>query len=357
MSSAALQPAPVQSPAVGPHSPGATTSANRPYTAGSTQSRDPYYSQTSANASPSSSRRPSRRPSANGSNATPQYYSPGQPAAPSPPPTSARGSNASNPVSPVASPTNGHTSMAPGNHRSGVPPVVSSRSSSNARPSHSTSTSTGADRGTSRRSAYPEERQPTSPRAIDARRDLNGVPVADVDRIAKDIALATAGAASRSRRRPQDTEKALPQRPADSREQQYSKSRNAPPPSAIPARMSSNAGTPPSGPSRQNSEVLNRVVVSKPEVDLDRERERIAESIPSAPAVQSPSHMGQVSVVPGDGSSDAVRGPRSRHDHTKKEKSNQRFGEYFLGATLGEGEFGKVKMGWKQEGGVQVRMP
>jgi protein-serine/threonine kinase len=25
-----------------------------------------------------------------------------------------------------------------------------------------------------------------------------------------------------------------------------------------------------------------------------------------------------------------------------------------LGNTLGEGEFGKVKMGWKQEGGVQV---
>jgi protein-serine/threonine kinase len=27
-----------------------------------------------------------------------------------------------------------------------------------------------------------------------------------------------------------------------------------------------------------------------------------------------------------------------------------------LGNTLGEGEFGKVKMGWKQEGGVQVRL-
>jgi hypothetical protein len=28
-----------------------------------------------------------------------------------------------------------------------------------------------------------------------------------------------------------------------------------------------------------------------------------------------------------------------------------------LGNTIGEGEFGKVKLGWKQEGGVQVCRP
>ena len=37
-----------------------------------------------------------------------------------------------------------------------------------------------------------------------------------------------------------------------------------------------------------------------------------------------------------------------------RERRTARFGEYYLGNTLGEGEFGKVKMGWKQEGGVQV---
>lgn len=47
------------------------------------------------------------------------------------------------------------------------------------------------------------------------------------------------------------------------------------------------------------------------------------------------------------------RGGRSRHDHSRREKQIK-FGDYILGNTIGEGEFGKVKLGWKQEGGVQV---
>ncbi|KAK7954319.1 kinase-like protein [Apiospora saccharicola] len=47
------------------------------------------------------------------------------------------------------------------------------------------------------------------------------------------------------------------------------------------------------------------------------------------------------------------RGGRSRHDHSKREKATK-FGDYYLGSTIGEGEFGKVKLGWKQDGGVQV---
>lgn len=35
-------------------------------------------------------------------------------------------------------------------------------------------------------------------------------------------------------------------------------------------------------------------------------------------------------------------------------KRETRFGEYILGQTLGEGEFGKVKLGWRRDGGVQV---
>lgn len=96
--------------------------------------------------------------------------------------------------------------------------------------------------------------------------------------------------------------------------------------------------------------MLNRVVISPLEVDRERERERMAEAIPSSP----PAHMGVISTEPAE---DTGRGSRSRHDHatssSRKEKSSK-FGEYYLGNTLGEGEFGKVKMGWKQEGGVQV---
>ena len=54
-----------------------------------------------------------------------------------------------------------------------------------------------------------------------------------------------------------------------------------------------------------------------------------------------------------DAADETRRGGRSRHDHSRREKQTK-FGEYILGNTIGEGEFGKVKLGWKQEGGVQV---
>ncbi|KAG0126991.1 hypothetical protein HOY82DRAFT_614215 [Tuber indicum] len=44
-------------------------------------------------------------------------------------------------------------------------------------------------------------------------------------------------------------------------------------------------------------------------------------------------------------------GNGTRPAGTRKET---RFGEYILGQTLGEGEFGKVKLGWRRDGGVQV---
>ena len=59
-------------------------------------------------------------------------------------------------------------------------------------------------------------------------------------------------------------------------------------------------------------------------------------------------------VTPIDPGEETRRGGRSRHDHSKREK-HTKFGDYILGNTIGEGEFGKVKLGWKQEGGVQVR--
>lgn len=97
------------------------------------------------------------------------------------------------------------------------------------------------------------------------------------------------------------------------------------------------------------------MLVSQPEVDIDRSRAREALAQPhpaetpeedavSPPVVTSAEQHGE----------ETRRGGRSRHDFSKREK-HTKFGEYILGNTIGEGEFGKVKLGWKQEGGIQVR--
>jgi len=174
---------------------------------------------------------------------------------------------------------------------------------------------------------------------------INGADRGDeADR--REEAVAAANAAARSRRRQQPPgEAVLPHRPSGSRETRAPQSSSA-------ARAAAASTRSPDTLPRENSQILNVVKVSDPEQDLVREEERKAEAIPSSPTTQSP--MG---VVTNEGAPDVPRsGGRSRHDHGasgKREKSSK-FGDYFLGSTLGEGEFGKVKMGWKQEGGVQA---
>ncbi|KAI5467403.1 hypothetical protein BGZ63DRAFT_410380 [Mariannaea sp. PMI_226] len=52
---------------------------------------------------------------------------------------------------------------------------------------------------------------------------------------------------------------------------------------------------------------------------------------------------------------DERRGGRSRHDQSSRShKGTTKFGDFILGNTIGEGEFGKVKLGWKQDSSVQV---
>lgn len=113
---------------------------------------------------------------------------------------------------------------------------------------------------------------------------------------------------------------------------------------------SSNTNSKP--PSREASEVLNRVIVSRPEEDLERERERLEEARPHSQQGDE-DDAAPPSIALNDSQEDSRRGGRSRHDHSRREKGSK-FGDYYLGNTIGEGEFGKVKLGWKQDGGVQV---
>lgn len=59
--------------------------------------------------------------------------------------------------------------------------------------------------------------------------------------------------------------------------------------------------------------------------------------------------------VPATGTPDDRR-DRRRQEHPRTHKTSK-FGDFILGNTIGEGEFGKVKLGWKQDSSVQVRRP
>ncbi|KAJ5037171.1 uncharacterized protein L3040_007351 [Drepanopeziza brunnea f. sp. 'multigermtubi'] len=354
MSSAALQAASHQPTSIGSHSPVTGTSSGRPYTAGSSQSRDRdvYYSQASASASPSSTRRPSRRPSGNGQPANgtqSQHYTapagnnhlPG-------PTTSSRASSSHNHSSPEATT---YPTMAPGDLRAGVPPVVSARTSSSNRASAPAAATSTTDR-TRRTAAYESSRQSTTGDGQERgdRQRSNGNTQVN----GEEASTAAANAAARARRKAQQSpQEGTSHRSSGSREPRAPQSASA----AQRQAVSGAAAQSPSAPSREASAVLNRVIVSKPEVDLDRERDRMAEAIPSSPASQSQSTPGGLGLVGGEGMEEPARGSRSRHDHSanagKREKSSK-FGDYYLGNTLGEGEFGKVKIGWKQAGGVEV---
>lgn len=100
---------------------------------------------------------------------------------------------------------------------------------------------------------------------------------------------------------------------------------------------------------RENSEVLNRVVVTDPVVDEERMRARIAEAQPMQPTAEARA-MGLTT----EAYTDETRGPQRRQDYSKSKRREVQFGDYILGQTLGEGEFGKVKLGWKKDGSSQV---
>jgi protein-serine/threonine kinase len=169
------------------------------------------------------------------------------------------------------------------------------------------------------------------------------------DRSSQDPVAAAAAAATQARRRVQQ------QSPKEATPRQSS-TRSKPSPTQT--RSSNAIGSTPIGTDlpREDSTIINRLIIDDPEEDLARERARVAEARP-LPAAAQPAKATGLAVVGSEGVDDAARGERkSRQDHSKSAARSKetKFGEYILGQTLGEGEFGKVKMGWKKEGGVQV---
>ncbi|KAI9730677.1 MAG: hypothetical protein M1834_005645 [Cirrosporium novae-zelandiae] len=152
---------------------------------------------------------------------------------------------------------------------------------------------------------------------------------------------ARAAVAARSRRGATSSPD-KPQRSASTREGNGRKGSNA------NTRSATNFSPASSNPvSREPSSVINRMIVTDPQVDLDREKERLAEA--KAGAAEDPE------TPPGTITVDSTRGSgRSRQDHSHSKRKETKFGDYILGQTLGEGEFGKVRLGWKLDGSVQV---
>ena len=109
--------------------------------------------------------------------------------------------------------------------------------------------------------------------------------------------------------------------------------------------------------------MIDRLVVTDPEEDIDRMRERMAEAVPSGHHQQQQQHSRSQPDLPDDSRKVSNRTRQDFSGSGQGGSSGQgsgaprketKFGEYILGQTLGEGEFGKVKLGWKKDGSVQV---
>ena len=306
--------------------------------------------------SPHSSTRPSRRPSGNGNQASEPNASP---QAPNQSSVGAFLSNSSVPRGQDMASTSHASPMIP--TTSSSPPYQQSRRDQRGQlsqltgppispPPRTSSNQRGQSTGlpsnaplaertaSSRYAAQVIDERLSVPRSAAADPMSGGEPGTDND------AAAAAASAARSRRRG-PTSPEGPQRAISTREPGTQQST-----AAVESRSASNvsSGTSHARTARDESQIINRVVVDDPAVDLKREQERQLESVPGLVVVNN--------VTAEDASRVA---PRSRQDHSSSagntgRKKEMRFGEYILGQTLGEGEFGKVKLGWKKNGEVQV---
>ncbi|KAL6904545.1 hypothetical protein GGI43DRAFT_282500 [Trichoderma evansii] len=116
-------------------------------------------------------------------------------------------------------------------------------------------------------------------------------------------------------------------------------------PSSIPIPVRTHQTATNSKPSREASENLYRVISNGEEATGRGNYQNASHDVD--PAAPPP-------VVSMNAGTEERRGTRSRHDHGRNNKATTKFGDFILGNTIGEGEFGKVKLGWKQDSSVQV---
>ena len=330
--------------------------SRRQYAPSTSHAGDQSRSHSQPRSSPHSSRRPSRRPSGNGNQAletdasqqTPHQSSVGAYHSNLNTPRGQEMASAvdPSPMFPSASSSSSHPQgrrdqRAQQSQQARPPISPPPRTSSNQRGQSSgiLSNAPVVDRTISSRQTgqAADESQPASHSAV-AGSLSSGEPGADTE------AAAAAANAARSRRRG-PTSPEGPQRAISTREPGTQQS-----PHAVESHSASNVASTASQTRAGGDEgqIINRVVVDDPAVDLKREHERQLESVPGLAVVNN--------VAVEDVSRSA---PRGRQDYPAPagntgRRKETRFGEYILGQTLGEGEFGKVKLGWKKNGEVQV---
>ena len=364
---ATMQVAPQQSqPGVGPGSytmdPASTS--RRQYQQQPPQNDDRSRSQSNPRSSPHSSRRPSRRPSGNTTQPLPSEAAQ-QAAFQSPSVSHPSASNTPRiqelPPSAHASPIPPATTSSPSyphqqsrrDPRSqltqhGGPPISPPPRTSSAQRNQSTGLPPEAslvDRTVNPRyenQAF-EDRPSSSRRVEDQEKGFAAGQISTEEQQPSSDAAASAANAARSRRRGPASPEG-PQRATSTREPGAHQS-----PASVQSRSASHVLTPTQhARSAGNEQVINRMVIDDdPAIDLRREEERQLESVPGLGVTNN--------VAPSD---TARSTPRSRQDHSATASAGRRketkFGDYILGQVLGEGEFGKVKLGWKRDGSVQV---
>ncbi|KAK7430130.1 hypothetical protein QQZ08_003315 [Neonectria magnoliae] len=290
--SAALQTATQQHTALA-SSPLASPSSRQYRPQHSSPSREAYNAQQNSTASPSSRRPPSRKTTENAP--SPAYHL-----------TPGFGNQA---VDTVASPEQpSHSS----DRLTTMPPVAPPRTSSN----HQSSSSRRANYSNEKMTNSPRRGQPEPQRSGSRGNPAVGPENGHQTRKAVSSHLAQDSPARSSSRDGRNT-------------------------TTMPIRS---VHSTPSKPTQEATDNLTKAIAATDDVNGRSRSQVTSQDTDAAPP-----------PVIATGDHEERRGGRSRHDHSNRNhKGNTKFGDFILGNTIGEGEFGKVKLGWKQDSSVQV---